>query len=121
MNTLTQEEKDEQRLRQVEADIHEVMELMTKRTDRDQATLTLDTKRKQREEHLDNKEEVFHKHSGGTQIATTMHTRSHIELAAALKHRIQLGKYRLDLEESLKKLVNEQVTILERKLKLAKY
>ena len=121
MEVLTQEEKDEQRLREIESDIKEVLDLMTKRTDRDQATEILDSKRKERDEHHENGQAVFHRQQAGKPFPTTMHTKSHMELADALKHRIKLGRHALKLEDSLKRLVKEQVQILERQLKKVRY
>lgn len=121
MNTPTQKDIDEQRLREIETDINELIELISYRINKDQATITLDTKQRERQEHLNNREQVFHKQKNGNILHTTMHTKTHMELADALKHRIKLGKYKVNLEESLKELVNEQVEILQRQLKLAKY
>ena len=122
MDAPTQEEKDEQRLREVEGEIKEVLDLMARRVDRDQATETLGSKRKQRDEHLKNSQAVFHRHQGASKpVPTTMHTKAHMELADALKHRIQLGRHALRLEDSLKRLVTEQVEILERQLKTVRY
>ena len=58
MDAPTQEEKDEQRLREVEGEIKEVLDLMARRVDRDQATKTLGSKRKQRDDHQGVKEQA---------------------------------------------------------------
>ena len=54
-------------------------------------------------------------------VATTMHTKTELELAEQLKLRIQLGKYALELDNSLKRLSTRYVNVLERVLKRARY
>ena len=118
----TQEELDDERLREIETKIKELVSLMGERTDRDQANEKLQGAREVREQHRGNKKQnVFHKHEGGKPISVNMDTKSALDLTEALKKRIKLGEYALDLQDSLNRLAVEQVDILERCLKRARY
>ena len=119
----TQEELDEQRLREIEARLKELTQLMAEGKDRPAADDGLERARAARDEHQGNhRERAFHRAQGaGRPIPVSMHTRSHLELADALKLRIRLGEYALDLGDSLQRLAEEQVEVLERVLKRARY
>lgn len=119
----TQEELDEQRLREIEASLKELTQLIADGKDRPAADEGLDRARAARDEHQGNRvERAFYKAQGaGRPVPVSMHTRSHLELADALKLRIRLGEYALDLGDSLERLAEEQVEVLERTLKRARY
>ena len=114
----TQEEKDEQRLREIEERICDLTELLSGSVTRESAD---DRIGESRERVKSGKGEprpflrVFHEH-GGKKIATTRRTQSKLMLADALKLRIRVGKHAQDLEHALHILVREQVEILERQL-----
>lgn len=114
----TQEEKDEERLREIEAKITDLIELLHTGTTRDSA----DSKVSEHRERVKSGKgeprpllRVFHDH-GGKRIATTRRTQSKMQLADSLKMRIRVGKHAQDLEHALHILVREQVEILERQL-----
>ena len=109
--------EDAERLRAVESEINEVVELMSLKVDRDQASKVVSKRRKERDESAGSG--VFHQHQN-KQITTTQRTKAHMALADALKHRIRLGKY-FHLEQTLGRLLKEQVSILERDLKRSKH
>lgn len=117
----TPEEKDETELREAEAKIKEIVSLMREGHRRDKADKTLEDARSKREEHHMDKVSAFHKHEGNHNITTTKHTKSLLELADALKIRIKLGQYALELEDSLNRAATRQVEVLERMLKRSKY
>lgn len=119
----TQEELDEQRLREIEARLKELAQLMTEGKDRPTADTKLEEARLARDEHSGNhRERVFYRtQTSQRPITVSQHTRSHLELAEALKLRIRLGEYALDLGDSLQRLAEEQVEVLERVLKRARY
>jgi hypothetical protein len=114
----TQEEKDEQRLREIEERICDLTELLSGSVTRESADAKIE---EGRERIKSGKGEprpllkVFHEH-GGKKIATTRRTQSKLMLADALKLRIRVGKHAQDLEHALHILVREQVEILERQL-----
>ena len=114
----TQEEKDEERLREIEAKITDLVELLHTGTTRYSADSKVE---EHRERVKSGKGEprpllrVFHDH-GGKRIATTRRTQTKMHLAEALKLRIRVGKHAQDLEHALHILVREQVEILERQL-----
>jgi len=114
----TQEEKDEERLREIEERISDLTDLLSQGVTRDSAD---DRAHEHRERVKSGKGEprpllkVFHDH-GGKRIATTRRTQSKMMLAEALKLRIRVGKHAQDLEHALHILVKEQVEILERQL-----
>ena len=114
----TQEEKDEERLRELEAKIADLVELIHTGTTRDSADVEVDD---HRDRVKSGKGEprpllrVFHDH-GGKRIATTRRTQSKMHLANSLKARIRVGKHPQDLEHALHIHVREQVEILERQL-----
>ena len=121
----TQEELDDERLREIEAKMKELVRLMGDRANRPQADEKLEIARETRDKHAGNpRENAFHKggEGGGSKpIAVSMDTKSALDLAEALKMRIKLGEYALDLQDSLNRLAVEQVEILERCLKRARY
>lgn len=114
----TQEEKDEERLREIEEKICDLTELLSGGVTRDSAD---DRIGESRERVKSGKGEprpllrVFHEH-GGKKISTTRRTQSKMMLAEALKLRIRVGRHAQDLEHALHILVKEQVEILERQL-----
>ena len=119
----TPEEKDEEELREVEAKIQEVLRLMSERHTRERTDEKLETARTRRDQfHGDRKSTYYHagKH-GRDVVATTMHTRSHLELGEVLKTRIQLGQYAADLEDTLARLSERHVEVLERILTRSRY
>lgn len=117
----TQEELDEQELREVESKIKELISLMREGHHREKADEGLAKARDNHENNKNDKTAAFHRHEGGKHITTTNHTKSVLELAEALKLRIQLGQYALELEDSLNRAAVKQVEILERQLKRARY
>jgi hypothetical protein len=119
----TQEELDEQRLREIEARLKELTQLMSEGKDRPRADEHLTRARQIHAEHSGNhKERVFYKTQGAQRpVTVSQHTRSHLELADALKLRIRLGEFALDLGDSMQRLAEEQVEVLERVLKRARY
>ena len=116
----TPEELDEEELREVEGKLKEVLELMTSRHHRTQADQRLQMARVKRDEHTGNKQAVFH-HAGAYHAPTTMHTKTGLDLAEQLKLRIQLGKYALELDDSLERLTTRYVAVLERMLSRSRY
>lgn len=119
-NPKTPEELDEEELREVEAKLKEVLDLMTHRHHRDRADEMLWQARQRREEHTGNRQPVFHI-SGSHHVPTTMHTKTALDLAEQLKLRIQLGKYALELDDALQRLSERQVAVLERMLSRSRY
>lgn len=120
----TQEELDEERLREIEARIKELTRLMSEGMDRPTADERLGRAREERDAHKGNKKErAFHKPpgGGGKPIAVSRHTQTHLDLGEALKLRIRLGEFALELGDSLERLAEEQVEVLERQLKRARY
>jgi len=116
----TQEEKDEEELREVERKIHEVLDLMTNRKNRAELDATLEQARARRDEHTGNDMPVVHI-SKTAHAPTTMHTKTHLDLAENLKTRIALGQYALSLEDSLRRLSERYVEVLERILTRSRY
>lgn len=118
--TKTPEELDEEELREVEAKITEVLDLMTARHHRERTDESLLVARARRDEHTGNRQPVYH-HSGSHHAATTMHTKTALDLAEQLKLRIKLGKYALELDNSLERLSARYVAVLERMLGRSRY
>ncbi len=111
----TPEELDEEELREVEAKLKEVLELMTARHTRDDADEALHAKRSRRDENVGNKQAVYHQ-DGQHHAATHMQTKTELDLAAQLKLRIRLGQHALDLNDTLGRLSARYVAVLERML-----
>jgi len=116
----TPEELDEEELREVETKMKEVLDLMTARHHRHRADESLETARLRRDEHAGNRQPVYHITSGH-HVATTMHTKTALDLAEQIKLRIQLGKYALELDDALQRLSERQVAVLERMLGRSRY
>jgi hypothetical protein len=116
----TPEEQDEEELREVEGKVTEVMDLMTARHHRDRTDEQLDLARSRRDEHAGNKQAVFHIH-GSHHVPTTMHTKTALDLAETLKLRIKLGQYARELDDSLERLSQRYVAVLERKAGRSRY
>ena len=113
----TPEELDED---EVEGKMKEVLDLMTARHDRGRVDEQLQLKRARRDEHAGNRQAVYHI-NGGHHVATTMHTKTALDLAEQLKLRIQLGKFALELDSSLERLSARYVAVLERMLGRSRY
>jgi hypothetical protein len=116
----TPEELDEEELREVEGKIKEVLDLMTARHHREKTDEKLELARGKRDEHAGNRQPVYHI-SGGHHAATTMQTKTALDLAEQLKLRIQLGKFALELDNSLERLSTRYVAVLERMLGRSRY
>lgn len=119
-----QEELDDERLREIEAKIKELLQLISEGQGRAGADERLQAARAHRDGQQGNRRErTFHKEAQGSgkPIPMTQHTSAHLKLASALKLRIRLGEYALELEDSLSRLAEEQVEVLERQLKRARY
>lgn len=114
------EQLDEEELRDVEGKIKEVMALMSAGHTRESGDERLKTARARQEEHHGNRQSVYHITTQG-HIPTTMHTHTSMELAEALKTRIQLGGYARNLEDSLRRLSERHVAVLERILARSRY
>ena len=118
--TKTPEEKDEEELREVEAKVKEVLDLMTARKHRERVDQALLEARAKRDEHRGNMQSVFHI-TGSHHAPTTMHTKTALDLAEQLKLRIQLGQYALELDDTLQRLSARYVDVLERMLQRSRY
>lgn len=116
----TPEELDEEELREVEAKLKEVLDLMHGRHHRHKTDENLELARMRRDEHAGNKQAVYHI-TGSHHVPTTMHTKTALDLAEQLKLRIQLGKYALELDDALQRLSERQVAVLERMLGRSRY
>ena len=116
----TKEELDQERLREVEARMKEVMDLLGKGASREKADAGLETARANQSKHAGNKMGVFHSH-GSAKIPLKMSTKTQLDLAEALKLRIRIGDFALELEDSLQRMAGEQVELLERELKRARH
>ena len=116
----TPEELDEEELREVEPKLKEVLDLMTARHHRDRTDASLELVRARRDEHAGSRQEVYHI-AGPHHAATTMHTKTELDLAEQLKLRIQLGKYALQLDDTLQRLSARYVAVLERLLERSRY
>ena len=114
----SQEEKDEERMRELEAKIADLVEVLSSGTTRESADHSV-SDAKDRVQTTQDEERpflrVYHDH-GGKRIPTTRRTQSKMQLADALRQRIRVGKHAQDLEHGLHILVREQVEILERQL-----
>lgn len=119
----TPEERDQEELREVEGKIQEVLGLMSDRHTREETDVKLETARARRDEHHGNKQSTYYRfgNKGRGVAATTLHTRTHLELAETLKTRIKLGQYAADLEDSLRRLSERHVAVLERILSRSRY
>ena len=116
----TPEELDEEELREVEGKIKEVLDLMTSRHHRTKTDEDLQIARARRDEYAGNKQSVFHI-SSSHHAPTTLHTKTALDLAEKLKLHIQLGKYALELDDSLERLSARHVAVLERMLGRSRY
>lgn len=116
----TPEEMDEEELREIEGKLKEVTDLMAKGHKRDEVDNHVTIARARRDAHHGDKTSTFHVSSAG-HVATTMHTRTKIELAEKLKLRIQLGQYARQLDNTLERLSVRYVDVLERVLKRSRY
>jgi len=114
----TEEEKDEERLREVEAKLEDLSDLLSQGVSRESADDKIDeAKTRVASGKGESKPllRVFHQ-KGGKKLPTTRRTQSKMHLAEALKLRLRVGQHAQDLEHALHLLVKEQVQILERQL-----
>jgi hypothetical protein len=115
----TKAELDQERLREVEARMKEALDLLAAGATREKADSGLETARQNRARHAGNGGGVFHAH-GSKRVPLKMSTKSSLDLAEALKLRIRIGDFALELEDSLQRMAGEQVELLERELKRAR-
>ena len=116
----TEEEKDEELLRELDARFADVTELMTRRLQRHEVDEKLLRAREHAGKHKGNKTSAFHKAPAG-HVATTEETRANLDLVETLRHRIRLGAHAANLQDALHRISERQVQVLERQLKRAKY
>jgi hypothetical protein len=116
----TPEELDEEELREVESTMKEVLDLMNARHHREKTDASLELARTRQLENAGNRQPVFHITSSH-HVPTTMHTKSMLDLAEQMKVRIQLGKYALNLDDTLRRLSARHVNVLERILSRSRY
>ena len=116
----TPEELDEEELREVEAKIQEVLALMADGHNRERVDEKLAKERARADKHQGDMQSAYHIASQG-HVPTTMHTTTRLQLAGTLKTRIKLGQYAGDLEDSLRRLSERHVAVLERILERARY
>ena len=109
----TQKEKDEEELREVEAKLTQILDLLTQRKGRQVAEDELEQARKSHEIHEGNKQPVMHitqKHH----VPTTMHTKTVLDLAEKIKQKIEVCKFGQELETALRNHAGKYLEILER-------
>ncbi len=114
----TEEEQDEERLREVEAKLEDLVDLLSHGVTRDSSDAKIDESRSRVASGKGESKpllRVFHQ-KGGRRLPTTRRTQSKMHLADALKLRLRVGQHAQDLEHALHLLVKEQVQILERQL-----
>jgi len=116
----TQEELDEEELRETEAKMREVLDLMTKHKNRDEVDAKLEGARISSQEHTGNRQPIYHV-SSSHHVPTTMHTKTRLDLAELLKLRIALGQYARNLDDTLERLSEKYVDVLERILSRSRY
>ena len=116
----TEEELDEEELRETEAKLREVLDLMTAHKNRDDTDAKLLGARMTCHAHTGNKQPIYHVHKSH-HTATTMHTKTRLDLAELLKTRIALGQYARNLDDSLQRLSERYVEVLERILSRSRY
>ena len=118
----TPEELDEEKLREAESRIKELLALMSAGHTRPKADERLGKAREKRGEHEGNTDATFHKPGGtGKPVSVTRDTASLLELAESLELRIKLGGYALELQDALNRYTAQKVDVLERMLKRARY
>jgi hypothetical protein len=117
--TKTPEELDEQELREVEAGMKEVLDLLSRRQNRKDAGRQLDLRRAALEAHESNGQAAMHI-AGSMRVPTTMRTKAKLDLGETLKTNIVLHRHAESLEEALSGLCERHVAVLERILARAK-
>ena len=116
----TEEELDEEELRETEGKLREVLDLMTAHINRDDTDSRLLGARVACHAHTGNRQTVYHV-SKTHHAATTMHTKTRLDLAEMLKTRIALGQYARNLDDTLQRLSEKYVEVLERILTRSRY
>jgi len=109
----TQEEKDEEELREVEGKLTEILDMMTQRKSRESADDELMRARDAHSVHHGNKQPVMHitsKHH----VPTTMHTKTALDLAEKVKQKIEVHKYGMELQAALGIYAARYLSVLER-------
>lgn len=116
----TQRELDEERIRELDAKIKDLLEHISEGVNADISDEKIQQHKDAFHKHKDNKGFVFHKHRGSKNI--TMHKRSSAALTytESIKERIRLCEHARDLHESLYNSLEKQAEILERCLKRAR-
>lgn len=113
----TQEELDEERLRELTKIIKELLDMLAHGVSRQSADEEVDRLRRRVASGEDEGKpllRVYHDH-GGRKVCTTRRTQSKLMLAEALERRSRVWSYPHDLEHALHIHTHEQLEIMERK------
>lgn len=115
----TQREIDEERVRELDAKIKDLLEHISEGVNADISDIKLAKHRETHEKHRENTAMVFHKQGNKT---ITMHKRASTALSytESIKERIKLCEHARDLHESLFNSLEKQAEVLERCLKRAR-
>ncbi len=120
----SQEELDEERLKEIEQKLTDLIELIHAKVTRESLDKDVETHRKRVESTKGESRpytQIYHEHgSSGKKIPTTRRTSSKMHLVDSLKMQLRVSKHPKDLEHALHILVQEQLEILERQTKRQK-
>lgn len=107
----TQEEKDEQMIRDIEQRIEEVMELLSFQKDIDKE---VETKKKQSQKSKNSKELTWAPHAKHKNIPITEHSKGNMELISMIKTKKKFLDHPEDLLGHLDKLTDKLLSVVER-------
>jgi hypothetical protein len=114
MAALTQEEKDEKMIMDIEQRIEGVLELLGIKNKVNDIDEEVTKKRKVRHASKNNKELTWCKGSKSNNIAITKHSQGNMELIEAIKTKKKFSEHPEDLLKHLDTLTDRLLTVIER-------
>jgi hypothetical protein len=115
----TEEEKEKQRIRELEADIEEMVELLATRQSKKEHKRHLIKKKIATFSNVADAQasEVFLKHKTHKNVVVTQHVSDKMELAKTYKKHLKYEKYGEDLIQELDNATKELCVLLEKQCK----
>lgn len=113
----TQEEKDQQLIKDIEKKIEEVVELLALRKDVDEVDKELECMNTEKEKSKGSSELAWLPHKSHKNVAINKHTKINMDLIKTLQHKRKLTDHPDDLLEHLDKLTEKLLVVVQRQCK----
>lgn len=113
----TQEEKDQELIRDIEKKIEEVVELLALQKDVDEVDKELECIQTEKDRSKDSKDMAWLPHKSHKNVAINKNTKVNMDLIKTLKHRQKLLENPSDLLKHLDNLTEKLLVVVQRQCK----